>query len=66
MSRVNIGNIAGRVVLSIENADEYMSVELTINEAIKVAEILDIAIFEAGEGSGFADSFRGFIAGLED
>ncbi len=61
MSRVAIGVIAGRVVLTVEDGEDAIIIEMTVMESDKVAELLDKAIASVDAGNGMAPSFGEFL-----
>ena len=64
MSRVSIGMIAGRIVLSISKGEDSMIVEMTADEACKVAIVLEDAIGKVYEGKPMASCFGEFMEGF--
>lgn len=64
MSRVSIGTIAGRIVLSVGKGEDTMIVEMTSDEAFKVAIVLEDAIGKVDEGKSMASCFGEFMEGF--
>lgn len=65
MIRVAIANLAGRIAVSMGDADDCTIMEFTLEEAIRIADVLDHAIFALAAGRGTAPHFAGFLEGFE-